>query len=104
LECAGKPEATDLVLIYIIKRKLYTDVTSPRLCSTSALASTSQPATCPDTKHLATRFWGQTGDNQTLQKVEVLPKAIRRHTQSIFLPAALHYPTALYFFFAERLL
>lgn len=39
-----------------------------------------------------------------LQKEEVLSEAITRHTENIFLPAALHYPTALYFSFAGRLL
>lgn len=49
LECAGKPEANDLVLMYIIMRKLYTDITSPGLCSTSDLASPSQQANIQST-------------------------------------------------------
>lgn len=50
LEHAGKLEAIDLVLIYSITRKLYTDITSPRLCRTPALARTSQPANVPKDK------------------------------------------------------
>lgn len=62
LQHAGKLEAINLVLPYIITRKLHTGISSPILGSTSALPST----VCPNTKHLTTRFCGQTGNHQTL--------------------------------------
>lgn len=46
-------------------------------------------------------------DKQETNSVEgrsLVTEATTRHTENVFLPAALHYPTALYFFSAERLL
>lgn len=102
----GKPEAIDLFLRYIITRKLYTHITSPRLFSTMALASASQQVNLCKYKapHQSDKILWTNRRRSNFTEKRSLSEITESHTENFFLPEALHYPAALYSFFAERLL